>query len=102
VFRHDPIFDRCGRSEECENGTHARGAGAAGVLRGRLRAPLEGAATRCNEVFLYRVTKSKVEGSGKGVFDGIDYIKGRVDFKDVDVVNGLLEYRGHIWLPNRG
>jgi len=32
-----------------------------------------------------------VEGSG--VFAGV---KGRVDFKDVDPANGILEYRGHI------
>jgi hypothetical protein len=34
-----------------------------------------------------------VEGSGTGVFEGA---KGRVDFKDVDPANGILEYRGHV------
>jgi hypothetical protein len=38
-----------------------------------------------------------VVGSGTGVFAGVT---GRVDFKDVDVVNGILEFRGHIKFPN--
>lgn len=45
-----------------------------------------------NEIF-GRCQHPIVEGTGTGIFAGV---KGRVDFKDVDVVNGILEYRGHI------
>lgn len=40
-----------------------------------------------------------VEGSGSDVFEGVT---GRVDFKDVDPANGILEYRGHVKFPNSG